>query len=204
MTNPSQYGTQPAGQYGTQAEPPDHHQAKRVIALGARFVGYLVYFYIIVVEIFLLFGFLLLLFGANSSASFAAWIYRNLDRAMDPFRGIFTPIELGTTSGNEVQSVFDTSILFAMIVYAILAIAVHAFIHWLTVRLHKLDQAEHEDQLRYENQLLRDALARSTELPADPTPVNAQQPPRPPPPAQPPAAQQPTQQTPGQPPQPGI
>jgi len=194
MTDPTRYGTAPAAAYGSQLQPPDHHQAQRYIALGARFVGYLVYFYVLVVEIFLLFGFLLLLFGANSSASFVAWVYRNLDRAMDPFRGIFTPIELGTTGGNEVESVFDTSILFAMIVYAIVAIAVHAFIQWLTVRLHKLDRAETEEQLRYENQLLRDALARSGDLPADPTPVNT-----------PMTAPQPsTRPMPGQPPQRGI
>ncbi|MGA9275549.1 MAG: hypothetical protein WBV89_01245, partial [Ilumatobacter sp.] len=76
-------------------EPPDQQQAKRYIALGARFVGYLVYVYVLIVEVFLFFGFILLLFGANSSAGFVSWIYRNLDRAMDPFRGIFTPIELG-------------------------------------------------------------------------------------------------------------
>lgn len=168
MTDTNQYRTQPAPGYST----PDSKQAQRYIALGARFVGYLVYFYVLVVEIILLLGFLLLLFGANTSASFVSWVYRNLDRAMNPFRGIFTPIELGTTSGNEVQSVFDTSILFAMIIYAIVAIAVHAFIHWLTVRLHLLDRQEHEEQLRYENQLLRDALARATEPATDPTPVH--------------------------------
>lgn len=190
MTDPNQYGNQPSARYGSQPAPPDQHQAQRYIALGARFIGYVIYIYVIIVEIILLLGFLLLLFGANTSASFVAWVYRNLDRAMEPFRGIFTPIELGTTGGNEVQSVFDTSIVFAMIVYAIVAIAVHAFIHWVTVRLHKLDRADHEEQLRYENRLLRDALARASEPSADPTPVNA------------PVPAPPTQPMPGQPPQP--
>jgi len=186
----NEYGTSQYGndRYGnTQYDPPDQHQAMRYVALGARFVGYLVYFYVIVVEIFLFLGFILLLFGANTSAGFVEWVYRNLDRAMNPFRGIFTPIELGMTGGNEVESVFDTSILFAMIIYAILGIAAHAAIHWLTVRIRRIERTQHDEQLRYENQLLRDQLARTAHAPAtaDPTPVNAP-PPAPPAPPDPP------------------
>ena len=94
---------------------------RKIIVQLTRAVSYLVYFYLIAVEIILLLGFFLLLFGANSSASFTQWAYRNLDRVMEPFRGIFAPIELGTTSG-DVQAVFDTAVLFAMIVYGIIAI----------------------------------------------------------------------------------
>ena len=39
---------------------------------------------------------------------------------MERFRGIFTPIELGLT-GNDVEAVLDTSVLFAMLVYGIFA-----------------------------------------------------------------------------------
>jgi hypothetical protein len=63
----------------------------------------------VVVQIILIIGFFLLLFGANPSAGFTQWAYRNLDRVMEPFRGIFTPIQLGTTSGN-VEAVFDCSV----------------------------------------------------------------------------------------------
>ena len=94
---------------------------RKIIVQLTRAVTYLVYFYLIAVEIILLLGFFLLLFGANSSASFTQWAYRNLDRVMEPFRGIFAPIELGTTSA-DVQAVFDTAVLFAMIVYGIIAI----------------------------------------------------------------------------------
>jgi len=179
----NEYGTTQYGndQYGNpRYAPPDEHQPMRYVAIGARFVGYLVYFYVIVVEIFLFLGFLLLLFGANTSAGFVEWVYRNLDRAMTPFRGIFTPIELGMTGGNEVESVFDTSILFAMMIYAIVGLAAHAAIHWLTVRIRRLERSRHEEQLRYENQLLRDQLARTAQATADPTPVNAPPPPAPP------------------------
>jgi hypothetical protein len=75
-----------------------------------------------------------LLFGANPSAGFTDWVYRNLARVMAPFRGIFTPIELGTTAGN-VPSIFETSVLFAMVVYGILAMLLSALISWLTTKL---------------------------------------------------------------------
>ena len=71
---------------------------RRWILWGAKILSYLVYVYLILVEIVLLIGFFLLLFGANSTASFTQWAYRNLDRVMAPFRGIFTPISLGSTT----------------------------------------------------------------------------------------------------------
>jgi len=168
----------------TSEEPPEEHQAAKIVTMAARFVGYFVYAYIIFVEIILMLGFFLLLFGANSSAGFVEWAYRNLDRAMKPFRGIFTPIELGTTNGNEVVSVFDTSVLFAMIIYGLIGIAAHAFIGWLTARLRRIEREEsaeryeYETRLQHENQLLRDQLTRAISTPSDPTPVNAPPPPR--------------------------
>lgn len=116
---------------------------RRGIVLVSRGVTFLVYLYVIVVEIILTLGFFLLLLGANPSSSFVEWVYRSLDRAMRPFRGIFEPIELGTT-GNEVPSVLETSVLFAMVVYAILAIVVGALLSWLNHRLDRLDAADRE------------------------------------------------------------
>jgi hypothetical protein len=124
---------------------------RRVLLWMSRALSYFVYAYLVVVEIILFMGFFLLLFGANPSASFTDWVYRSLDRAMEPFRGIFTPIELGTTAGNDVQSVFETSVLFAMIVYGIVAIAVHALITWLSNRMYRLEAEE--DQLLYQASL---------------------------------------------------
>ena len=100
---------------------------RKAIVWVVRALSYLVYFYLIVVEIVLFIGFFLLLFGANPSAGFTQWAYRNLDRVMAPFRGIFTPIQLGTTTA-DVQATFDTSVLFAMIIYGIVALIFSAFI----------------------------------------------------------------------------
>jgi hypothetical protein len=120
------------------------HPQRRILLWGARALGYVVYAYVVVTEIILGLGFVLLLFGANPDPSFVQWVYRSLDRAMEPFRGIFTPIELGAAGGNEVESVLDTSVLFAMIVYGIAAWAVHAFIEWLSHRLALLDRRDLE------------------------------------------------------------
>jgi len=116
---------------------------RKAIVWALRAISYLVYFYLIVVEIILLIGFFLLLFGANPTAGFTQWAYRNLDRVMDPFRGIFSPIELGTT-GNDVAATFDTSVLFAMIIYGIVALLFSVLIGWLSGRLDQIHSAEDE------------------------------------------------------------
>jgi hypothetical protein len=118
---------------------------RKAVVWVTRLIGYLLHFYIIAVEIILFIGFFLLLFGANASADFTQWAYRNLDRVMEPFRGIFTPIELGTTGGN-VASIFETSVLFAMILYGILGLIISAAISWLSGRLQYLEAAEVEAQ----------------------------------------------------------
>jgi len=116
---------------------------RKAVVWVVRAISYLVYFYLIVVEIILVIGFFLLLFGANPTAGFTQWAYRNLDRVMAPFRGIFTPIQLGTTSA-DVPATFDTSVLFAMIIYGIVALVFSAFIGWLSGRLGQIHAAEAE------------------------------------------------------------
>ena len=133
---------------------------RKGFVLATRVISYLIYFYVIVVEIILLIGFFLLLFGANPSAGFTEWAYRNLDRVMEPFRGIFTPIQLGTTSGN-VEAVLDTSVLFAMIVYGIVAMLLGALTRWLSQRLRYLDAAEADAERREQQERAADLQASS-------------------------------------------
>ncbi len=144
----------------------NHHRrtTAKTITIVARLISYLVYFYVIVVEVLLFFGFFLLLLGANQSAGFAQFVYRSVDRAMKPFRGLFTPIELGTTSGNQVESVFETSVLFAMIVYGVVALAIGGLVHWLTFRLQRI---EHEEQTE-------DALERAHQRAVEQARIEAQ------------------------------
>ena len=95
----------------------------------ARALTYLVYAFTVVALVILVLGFFLLLFGANPEAPFAEWAYRSLARVMAPFRGIFEPVPL---TGD---SVLDTSVIFAMIVYGIAALFLSALIDWLSQRL---------------------------------------------------------------------
>jgi len=95
----------------------------------ARALTYLVYAFVLISLVILVLGFFLLLFGANPDAPFSEWAYRSLDRVMAPFRGIFESVQLNG------ESVLDTSVLFAMIVYGIVGIALSALIHWLTEKL---------------------------------------------------------------------
>lgn len=100
----------------------------------ARGLSYLVFFWVVVSLLILSLGFFLKLFGASADASFVEWAYRNLERVMEPFRGIFPEHSLG-----ESGAILDVSILFAMIVYGFVAIGFRALTDWLTVRMHRLD-----------------------------------------------------------------
>lgn len=104
-------------------------QTRISIVRVARALSYLVYGFVLVALVILAMGFFLLLFGANPDAPFAEWVYRSLERVMAPFRGLFEPIQL---TGD---SVLDTSVLFAMIIYSIAGMAFNALIAWLGERL---------------------------------------------------------------------
>ncbi len=114
---------------------------ERATLWTARLLAQLVTAIVIITEIILLLGFLLLLFGANSQAGFVDWTYRNLSRVMAPFRGIFEPVYVGT-AGNEVPSVLDVSVLFAMVVYGIVLLALRALIDWLSRQMYRVDREE--------------------------------------------------------------
>ncbi len=153
MSQPNDpYSAQPAPGYAPSPPPYDDgdhiHPHQRAVLWVVRAVTYLVYAFIIAVEVILILGFFLLLGGANAGNSFVDWAYRNLDRVMEPFRGIFTPIELGTTGSNNVEAIFDTSVLFAMIIYAIAGIVIYGAASWLTKRLHRLDIEDREYHAR--------------------------------------------------------
>jgi len=93
--------------------------------------AFVVFVYVVVLVnlVTLTLGFFLSLLGASTDAEFTQWVYRGVDRVMQPFRGMFPNHEL---SG---ESVLDTSLLFAMIVYSIAALAIHTLVVWLTDRI---------------------------------------------------------------------
>ena len=92
----------------------------------SRVLLWLVYAWVLIDLVLLFLAFVLRLFGASTDAGFTQWVYRSVARAMAPFRGIFEPIPLTD------ESVLDTSLLFAMIVYGFLALFLRAGLDWLT------------------------------------------------------------------------
>ena len=72
------------------------------------------YFILGVLEVFLLLRLLLRLLGANEASGFVTFIYDLTHIFVGPFNGIFNDQALG-------RSVFETSTLIAMIIYALLA-----------------------------------------------------------------------------------
>src|SRR5262245_43654302 len=102
------------------------HEGWLTVGKVAKVLLWVVYAWLIVNLIILLLAFVLQLFGASPTASFVEWVYRSALRTMAPFRGMFESVPL---SG---QSVLDTSLLFAMIIYGLAALALRAAIDWLT------------------------------------------------------------------------
>ncbi len=121
------------------------------LAWMARALSYFLRWYLVAVQVILGLTFILLLFGANQDSEFVRWTYRSADRAMGPFRGIFQPIDFGT---EQVSATFDTSILFAMIVYGLIVMLVDSLIGWLNRSMRRM---EVEDRLERQNAAYRDA-----------------------------------------------
>jgi uncharacterized protein YggT (Ycf19 family) len=107
---------------------------KLTVVRVARAIVWFVYAVVVLELVLLTFAFFLRLFGASTEAEFTQWVYRSVDRAMQPFRGIFPAEEIGEAS------VLDFSLLFAMIVYSIFALALHALLSWLTYQVRRLNQ----------------------------------------------------------------
>ena len=95
----------------------------------AKVLLWFVYAWLIVNLVLLLLAFTLRLLGANPAASFTDWVYRSVARTMAPFRGMFEPLALSD------QSVLDTSLLFAVIIYSLAALFLRSAIDWVTKRV---------------------------------------------------------------------
>jgi uncharacterized protein YggT (Ycf19 family) len=112
----------------------------------ARGVVLFIYAVVLVNLVLLLLGFALRLFGASTDAAFTRWVYRNVDRIMEPFRGMFPTHPI---SGN---SVLDVSLLFAMIVYMIVGITLHALVTWLAAQVVELRRSQRREALAVDAQ----------------------------------------------------
>ena len=136
---------------------------------GLRFAKglvWLIYAYFVVALIILALMFFLQLFNASTTAEFTRWVYRSGDRVMEPFRGIFPTKDVG-----ESGSIIDFAVLFAIIVYGILAMLAHALVQWIDTKVVHLRAAA--DAAAKEAQ----AAADVTGWGATPTPPGAAVPP---------------------------
>jgi uncharacterized protein YggT (Ycf19 family) len=104
---------------------PTVHRGPSPIYRISRILVVFVYGFAVVCICLLATAFFLRLFNASTSAPFVRWVYRATSHIMQPFRGIFPAIE------GETGSVFDASLLFAMFMYGLLAIGMHALIDWI-------------------------------------------------------------------------
>jgi len=106
-----------------------------VILKVGKVLVYIVYVIALVDVVLLMMSFFLQLFGASTDASFTQWVYRSTERAMEPFRGIFPTHVLSDTS------VLDTSVLFAAMIYAFVALGFHMLYEWLSWKIVQRSQA---------------------------------------------------------------
>jgi hypothetical protein len=87
-------------------------------ATASQTVGYLVYFFFGALEILLAFRFVLKLTGASLGNAFVGLVYGITGIFILPFQGIF---HSGIAQGIETTSVFESSTLIAIVVYAVVA-----------------------------------------------------------------------------------
>ena len=103
----------------------------------ARVITYLVYAYFLIATVFLILGFFLLLFGANPDTSFVKFVYHFAAEFLAPFRGIFPTHQISD------RSYFSAAGLFAIIMYGIGAMAIHALINYITLK-----EVAHQNELQ--------------------------------------------------------
>jgi uncharacterized protein YggT (Ycf19 family) len=101
-----------------------------------RVLTWLIYAFAVTAIAFLSTAFFLELFNANESAPFVRWVERATRVLMQPFRGIFPAVE------GENGSVFDAALLFAIFMYGLLALAMHALLDWINRKMAAARAAE--------------------------------------------------------------
>lgn len=87
-------------------------------AESSQTAGYIIYFFLGIIEILLAFRFVLKLTGANPATTFVNFIYSLSQIFVMPFTGIF-PKATGT--GAVTTAVFEPSTIVAIAVYAVIA-----------------------------------------------------------------------------------
>jgi hypothetical protein len=122
------------------ADKQKNNSTKLLFIKGSRVLTYLVYAYALTASAFLATGFFLLLFSANPDTAFVEFVYKTANIFLAPFRGIFPLVSVSETG------YFSASALFAILMYLLLALGMHALINYITVKMvasqEELDKTE--------------------------------------------------------------
>lgn len=106
----------------------------------SRGITYVVYAYTLIASTFLALAFVLQLFGANYATPFVKFVYEGAYGFLRPFRGIFPGHQVSDTS------YFNSSALFAIMMYLIFAAVLHSLITYITAKMvvhqQELDNAQ--------------------------------------------------------------
>ena len=122
----SSHRQRPAIAPGSRATERSPAPAGRVVPLWVgRTLAWLVFAFSLVAAVLLLIAFFLQLTGANPTAPFAAWVYRSTDVLLQPFRSLYP-----TVKGHTGQSELNLSLLFAILMYGLFALAFDGLVGW--------------------------------------------------------------------------
>jgi uncharacterized protein YggT (Ycf19 family) len=140
---------------------------KRWILWVSKLVVLVIYAVLLAYVVIAGMAFVLKLLGANPASDFADWVYRAADSVTEPFRGIFPTHEVSD------NSVFDASLLFAVVVYTVLAVVLHAVIDWLSRMIAGVDRAKEREERQAVLEQSRAALGYDPTAVANVTPGGA-------------------------------
>ena len=140
-------------------------ETKRLILWVGRLITLFIYLVFLAYAVIVGIAFVLQLLGANPEADFADWIYRAAANITEPFRGIFPTTQVSD------RSTFNASLLFALIIYLVVAVILHGIVDWLARRIAGIDRAEEREQmqaaLRAQQDSTRSALGLDTAVPTN-------------------------------------
>ena len=134
-------------------------ESKHWILTFGKVLTAVIYAIVLTYIVILTLAFFLKLFGANPTADFSDWVYTAADRIMQPFRGIFP------TTAITDRSVFDASLLFAIIVYSIVALVLHSLIAWISHRMAMLKYEADREQYLAQTQAAAATAPGTTPVP---------------------------------------
>jgi hypothetical protein len=138
-------------------------ETKRWILWVGRLFTLFIYLVFLAYAVIVGIAFVLQLLGANPQADFADWIYRAAANITQPFRGIFPTTQVSD------RSTFNASLLFALIVYLVVAVILHGIVDWLARRIAGIDRAEEREQMRAALQIQQESTRTALGLDAPAT-----------------------------------